>query len=259
MSSIIVFSDYDGTIAENGSVQPKAKEALQLLRKCGIPLIIASSKTFDELTEIYRELHLHGPIIFENGSGVAVPTTTGYDVYQLGVSIDEIQKLIPLVETVVGKIQTILDMEVDRLCEYSGLTRKQAIAAKNRKFSLPFIVKGGIITRKQNEKISAILARHKFTLRWGGKFYHLVPTQGGKGNGIRWVMNFFRLQKDALLRSAAIGNSENDFDMLDAVDYPFFIKNKRLHANSPTATYTVTREFDVEGFYEAVEKIIMCV
>lgn len=258
MPSLIVFSDYDGTIAEYGKIHNKAKEAIVLLKMHRIPLVIVSSKTFDELEKIYRVLKLNGPIIFENGAGIAIPTRkNNYKIYQCGVDVGEMQKMVPTIEKIIGEIETIQDMSIERLCAYTGLTKEEAICAKKRKFSMPFIVKKSYISEDEFGELSATLTNFGFALRWGGHFYHVVSLKAGKGDAIRTLIHLLDFPKEMHLRTAAIGNSENDFDMLNVVDHPFLVRNKNSTYIYNNCSYTVTQQYNGEGFFEAVKKILL--
>ena len=68
---LLVYSDLDATLLdhENYSFNP-AIPALKLLEKKGIPLILASSKTYQEMIAIKKSMGNYYPFIYENGSGI---------------------------------------------------------------------------------------------------------------------------------------------------------------------------------------------
>ena len=68
---LLVCSDLDATLLdhENYSFNP-AIPALKLLENKRIPLILASSKTYQEMIAIKKSMGNHYPFIYENGSGI---------------------------------------------------------------------------------------------------------------------------------------------------------------------------------------------
>ncbi|RMG01121.1 MAG: mannosyl-3-phosphoglycerate phosphatase, partial [Nitrospirae bacterium] len=85
---VIIFTDLDGTLlrADDYSFS-EAKEALSLIKRRGIPLVIVSSKTRAEI-EVYREkLGNTHPFVSENGGGVFIPL--GYFENTDGEMVDQ--------------------------------------------------------------------------------------------------------------------------------------------------------------------------
>jgi len=68
---LLIFSDLDATLLDHNTYSfQEALPALQLIRKRKIPLILSSSKTYNEMMVIRKELNNHDPFIYENGSGI---------------------------------------------------------------------------------------------------------------------------------------------------------------------------------------------
>ncbi|HQO03860.1 MAG TPA: HAD hydrolase family protein [Spirochaetota bacterium] len=66
----LLFSDLDGTILDFHTYScEKSLPGISLCREHGIPLILVSSKTFDEMADIHCRLGLDAPFVFENGGG----------------------------------------------------------------------------------------------------------------------------------------------------------------------------------------------
>ncbi len=258
MRRLIVFSDYDGTIADEAtSTCDAAAQCVRMLKEAGIPLVIVSSKTFEELHEISRRLNLHGPFVFENGGGIAYPLENGYRIEAAGLSVRELRKLVPFIESVIDeKIETLECMDITRLCAYTGLSHEEASRANKRRFSLPFIAEHGNLTNEKFEALSSALQRKGVLLRWGGRFYHLIARGAGKSNAVRKVCEFYAAAENVEIVAAGIGNSENDFDMLNAVHHPYLVRNRSSYIDYSAAPYPVTKRCGSEGFCEAVEQII---
>ena len=71
MKDYLIFSDLDGTLLDhNNYTFDQALPALNWIKKKNIPLILASSKTYEEMLHLQSELMIDHPFIFENGSGI---------------------------------------------------------------------------------------------------------------------------------------------------------------------------------------------
>lgn len=258
MGRIVVFSDYDGTIADERTGNcDKAVRYVRMLRDADIPLVIVSSKTFEELHEISHRLNLVQTLIFENGAGIAYSFEKEYRIDESGMSVDELRKLVPFMESVSeAKIETLESMDTSRLCAYTGLSCDEAGRAKERRFSLPFIVQGGRLPNEKFEVLSSALKAKGYLLRWGGRFYHLIASGTGKSDAVRKVCEFYAAAGNGEIVAAGIGNSENDFDMLNEVHHPYLVRCESSNIDYATVKYTVTEGYGQEGFCEAVREIL---
>lgn len=258
MGRLLVFSDYDGTISdERTDTCEISMRCIRVLREARIPLVIVSSKTCEELHEVSRRLELNAPFVFENGAGIAYPSEHGYRIEAVGLSVRKLRKLVPYIESVIeGKIETLERMDVPQLCAYTGLSYAHARRAKKRRFSLPFIIKTGSISKEKIETLSSALAEKGFLLRWGGKFYHLVARGAGKGEAVKRVCEFYLTDANGTIVTAGIGNSENDFDMLRVVDHPYLVRNGSSNIDYTDVPCSVTKKHGQEGFCEAVRELL---
>ncbi|HLB03155.1 MAG TPA: HAD hydrolase family protein, partial [Nitrospiria bacterium] len=73
-SSIVIFTDLDGTLLDAATYSWKAAQpALELIKQRAIPLILCSSKNRAEIAAVRRQLDDHDPFISENGGGIFIP------------------------------------------------------------------------------------------------------------------------------------------------------------------------------------------
>jgi len=69
---LIIFTDLDGTLLDHHSYSWRAAEpALKQLREKQIPLVLCTSKTAAEVSQLHRELELTTPFIVETGPGLS--------------------------------------------------------------------------------------------------------------------------------------------------------------------------------------------
>ena len=92
---LLIFSDLDATLLDHNTYSFKeAVPALKLIKKREIPLILSSSKTYEEMIVIRKKLNNHDPFIYENGSGIYFE---GNKV-SLGTSHSEISNLLQILK-----------------------------------------------------------------------------------------------------------------------------------------------------------------
>jgi mannosyl-3-phosphoglycerate phosphatase len=67
----VVFSDLDGTLLDHNTYGWQAAQpALNLCKKCHVPIVLVSSKTRAEMELLRGELSVSAPFVSENGGGI---------------------------------------------------------------------------------------------------------------------------------------------------------------------------------------------
>ena len=253
MKGWLVFTDLDGTLLDHHSYDHSpAQPALERLRQAGVPVIPVSSKTLAELKEIRKRLHLKGPAVAENGAVIAYPgeepqvAPPGYHLLR-DFLID--RRSNPRFDTL-----GFGDMELEEVMEHTGLPREDAKRAMKRLASEPFLWRG------DSESLAAfrLEAREKqLRLLRGGRFMHLLGDTD-KGQAVRLVVKHLRSRSKVITRTIALGDSDNDRDMLLAVDNPVIIrKPDGSHislAERPDAI--ITDQPGPAGWNQAIQQLI---
>lgn len=75
MRFLAIAPDYDGTLAGNDGVDPRAVAALQLARASGRKLILITGRELDSLFQAFPQAHLFDLIVAENGALLYRPST----------------------------------------------------------------------------------------------------------------------------------------------------------------------------------------
>ena len=76
----VIFTDLDGTVLNHHNYAYEAVlPLLEQLQLRGVPVILNSSKTLSELEVWQRRLHLHTPMIAENGGVIRYQTPAGVE------------------------------------------------------------------------------------------------------------------------------------------------------------------------------------
>lgn len=225
----IVFSDLDGTLLDADTYSfDKAREGLQLLRRRDIPLVICTSKTRSEIMHWRRRIGNDHPFISENGGGIFIPqdyfgtpveydrTKHGFQVIELGVPYQELTAALDeLAERF--DIRGFHDMTPAELAQDAGLSLDEARRAMDRDYDEPFILGNP----GQTDDLRSAVQPHGLQLVRGGRYLHLTGGHD-KGRAVRILTTIYG-QENPDVVTMGIGDSPNDFPMLDAVNRPYLV------------------------------------
>ena len=220
LSNLIVFSDLDGTLLDHGTYSyDPASEALDLLKKHDIPLVLASSKTAAEIKPLLIEIGFdHCPAIVENGAGVLWPgigLTNQNDGYQ---EICQILNGLPV--HLRSQMNGFSNWSSTEVSSHTGLSPAQAEQAKCRQFSEPFEWTGD---EEGWSDLLAALHEKKLVVQKGGRFFSASFGET-KAKQMSRIRAHFQ-KKDARPFMIALGDGENDIAMLESADIGVIIPN----------------------------------
>jgi mannosyl-3-phosphoglycerate phosphatase len=250
---IIVVTDLDGTLLDHNSYRfDAARTALDYLQQLNIPLILNSSKTAAEMMCIRKELGNHDPFIVENGAGIYLPT-----VNEASFEIISFGKKRALILAVLNELRERFklpfigfnDMSVDELISHTGLTRQQAVIAKQRDFTEPMQWQGD---NTQWDEFCTEIERLELTVVKGGRF-NTVSTDVNKGQAMLWLRMHYQQEWSQSPIIIALGDSDNDRQMLTFSDYPVLIRSPahelpEININN----LHVSNEFGPEGWNNSI-------
>lgn len=220
----LLFTDLDGTLLDHNTYDfSEAKEALELLRLRKIPIIIATSKTFAEVVEYEKKLGIKHPFIVENGAGIFVPkecevlsglsSTKEWVKISKAKSYKQLRKLfVKLKEKY--KMKGFADMDVSEVMKLTGLSVDDAYKAMQRDFSEPFV----LYDESELLLLQEELRNQGFDVVKGGRFYHMISQGVDKASAVESLIKVYQDYHELKCHSIALGDSGNDFTMLESVD-----------------------------------------
>ncbi|MFH1626372.1 MAG: HAD-IIB family hydrolase [Pseudomonadota bacterium] len=230
--NLIIFTDLDGTLLDHDTYSfDAATEALDRVKEAGIPLILCSSKTRAEITVWRERLNNKDPFISENGGAIFFPNTfnalgkkyterDNYQVIELGTYHPELLVHFKTLKNSFGaRIRGFSEMGVDEVMRLAGLSRREALLAKQREYSEPFVFTGNEKDKKELERSVKDL---NLNLTRGGRFFHLLGDND-KGKAVNIVAEIFKANCSGL-KTVALGDSQNDLPMLQVVDVPILVQ-----------------------------------
>ncbi|WP_020208344.1 HAD-IIB family hydrolase [Gilvimarinus chinensis] len=228
---IAVFTDLDGTLLNHHDYSyAQALPAIEKLKAREIPLVLVSSKTQAEMSELCAELALTSPYVCENGSLIVMPrvecqrlsaTLEGaetkdddYLIYR-GANRDDIVEILAALKQQFS-FTGFADMSVQDVVDCTGLSEQAAVNAMTRSASEPLLW-------HQDEadlnEFAQQLRKHNLRVLKGGRFYHVMAACD-KGDAVRYLLSLYESYYGARVVSIALGDSPNDLQMLKAADHP---------------------------------------
>jgi len=201
------------------------------VREKAVPLIICTSKTRAEILYWREKLRNTHPFVSENGGGVFVPAgyfgfeegeNPGEDGFRVVVLGTPRKKLLEFFRELKKdfSLRGFHEMTAEEVARETGLPLHQAELARRRDFDEPFKILDGAQTGEVLERIS----RSPWNCLAGGRYFHLVGGHD-KGRAVRTLLDLYR-KKYGQVESVAVGDSGNDFAMLDTVDRGYLVSRK---------------------------------
>lgn len=217
---LLVFTDLDGTLLDDKYNLVSASQAMDRFTTNNSIVIPASSKTLQELHQINELRKQPSPLIFENGAGIAYPTTTSdtelpYRVEGQGPSYTELCTLLDQIRSTLKlTFEGFHDLSAEQIAMYTGLSTAAAHLAKQRLFSEPIRWLG---TPEEQLSLQKRLQQHDLQLVSGGRFLHVMPMTN-KGIAATSIASTLDANKPIPRWRIACGDSDNDIPLLSWAD-----------------------------------------
>jgi len=255
---IIVITDLDGTLLDHTSYQyDMAHNAMACLNRLEIPLIFSSSKTAAEIINLRQEMDNHHPFIVENGAGIYIPTKLKSDDFHIHAFGQKREFILGALNKIREEYSfpyiSFADMDVKVLIEETGLTTEQAQRAKQREFTEPLKWLGN---DRQRSTFCTELERSGLTAVKGGRFM-TVSSSVNKGTALQWLRNHYRLQNGAEPIIIALGDSDNDKQMLEFSDHAVLVRSSAHELPKiDKKDLNITNEVGPEGWNNSVISLL---
>lgn len=254
----VIYTDLDGTLLDKNTYSyQKAKKGLQIVQSKAIPWIICTSKTRLEIEYWRKKLCNQYPFISENGGGIFIPKkffnfdistsyqTQVYDVIEVGIKISGLTDFFSALKKKYY-IKSFLEMDAQEIEKDAHIPFNQVILAQKREYDIPF----KILDMEEKKKIIADINKKGFHVIHGGHYYHLMANTS-KGKAVKILSSLLK-RKYGDMVTIGIGDSENDFSMLDNVDRPYLLREKN---NSYASNkYLKVKDIGPSGWTEIIEK-----
>jgi len=267
--SCIIFTDLDGTLLNSETYRYQAAlPTLAKLKQVGIPVIPVTSKTRQEVEQLRIDLSLPDPFVVENGSAIFIPKTQtlfqlppgddvdGYRVLQLGCNYVTARAALKAIAQSIGRpLKGFGDWSVDQIMQLTGLPEGDAKKAKAREFTEPFMTPKNVTPEALRDAVEDM----GFKVVIGDRFSHLIGGEAGKGLAVHRLVELHQAQTglSTPVVTIGLGNSPNDLDMLENVDYPIVLPGESgPHPQLADRRWRVAPASAPEGWQRAVEQML---
>lgn len=229
MQNPIVFTDLDGTLLDHYSYSfNAAREMLAYLKQAEIPLIIVTSKTKAEVLKLQERLGIRHPFIAENGAGIFIPSDSPLAAATpskeewirlvMGKSYLEVRLFVTVMQERFP-IRGFADLSKQEVIALTGLDEETARDAMQRDFTEPFLI--------DDESLIPALTveanKSGLDIVRGGRFHHIITLAQDKANAVRRLSLLYSELYGHHPDVIALGDSPNDFTMLQYADLPILI------------------------------------
>jgi HAD superfamily hydrolase (TIGR01484 family) len=214
----VVAADYDGTLANNGSVSKNTLETLKRVQTSGRKLLLITGRELESLRSVFTELGLFDLIVAENGALLYRPSTEE--------------------EEVLGKAPPAAFVEMLR-----------------RAGANPLSVGRSIVATVQPYEAAVYLAIRELRLDWqvilNRESVMVLPSGVDKSTGFRAALAELRLPFNSVV---GIGDAENDFAFLSLCGFSVAVGN--AIPSLKERVQLVTSGEDGAGVVEALQKLL---
>ena len=144
------------------------------------------------------------------------------------------------------------DMSIKEVKELTGLGTDEAEMAKQRDFDEPFVFTGG--KKELRRLLSRIKSRGLNYTQ--GVFFHIMGDSD-KGKAVKVLKELYARQSRNIV-TAGLGDSLNDIEMLENVDYPVVVQNSEgfYDRRIKLKRFIKAEGIGPEGWNRAVKKLL---
>lgn len=237
--NFLIFTDLDGTLLDHNDYSfSAASSALEMVQERKVPLIIATSKTFSEVVELQLDIGIKHPFIVENGAGIFIPSNCVLAKEDWHKDEEEWIKVSQSKSYLESRLflnsmkdqyglRGFGDMELEEVIALTDLPVNDAKNAKKRDFTEPFIIEDNLLIPELTQEANAL----GFDILQGGRFFHLITLYQDKAKAMLSLKLLYEEYHQSTFHSIALGDSSNDFTMLEYADYGVLIpKNDGTYA-----------------------------
>ncbi len=181
--SLVIFADVDGILANRFRSFEESAEAIDLLARSGVPLVLCSGKTRAQLECVHQLLGIRHPFISEHGAAVFIPpgyfsrvpngrTVAGYHVVEYGPPYRVVLERLH-VAAARARVDVVgfNDMSIEDVASRCGLSLMEARLAKLREYDEPLklLCEDG----RERERLGRAVRESNLGWRRGEQFDHV--------------------------------------------------------------------------------------
>ena len=273
----IVFIDMDGTLLDEDKKIPEENvAAIKELRKLGIPVVLASGKSTGSLAMLCEECKA-GPYVVASNGAIVQNVETGEIIYSKDISKENASLIYDAGKTYqlykylnVGSLNLIeaekFGMEpnnkrklllIEDIYEYTKTVNEPILKISyidNNKEKLEELRNSLLNIQNVNVRTvgSATFVTYDTELERYPYYFDIVSENVTKAEAIEYLLEKLKIDKS---EAVAIGDGENDLEMLGAVGLPVAMANATNELKDIAKFITLSN--DEAGVAHALNKIFL--
>ncbi|MFC3121797.1 HAD-IIB family hydrolase [Agaribacter flavus] len=266
---VLIFTDLDGTLLDHYTYSfDAALPTIDRLQKMGAIIVPNTSKTKAEVIELNERIGLAGAFIIENGAAIIIPKdflpekprgaqwASGFWVVSFAPRRSHWTGLLSkLAADFNGEFEAFSDMDIERICEVTGLSKEDASLASQRQYGEPVLWKS---SADRQEAFIQQAKKYGASPLIGGRFVHLCGDTN-KGKALLWLVNEYKRQHQRIsISSIALGDGKNDIAMLEVAGTAVRIASPAHEPPQLTRETRVitTKGYGPVGWTEALDQLV---
>lgn len=257
--------DLDGTLLRSdGSVSDRTVRTLQAVRDKGVVVAIATGRMYQTARPYGERLGLGDSPLLLFAGGLIETLESKKILFQQVIPREWAQELADLARRRGWQLQTYIDdvLRVARddewIRDYERITHSKACICGDDFYHVQgdcnkLLSRGGhndLVARKA--LIEKTFPGRFNVLFSAPTFLEIMPQGVDKGEGIRRLGELYGIGTDEIM---ALGDSQNDLDMLKAAGFPVAMANAAEEVKAAAAYVTASNDDD--GVAAAVEKFVL--
>ena len=266
--TLLIFTDIDGTFINNDTFDEGLNtKTISELAKAQHSVVFNTSKTFEEVDYFQKKIKTSLSFICETGGGIYIAndnlktTESSRAAYQILYESRKITEYKNQIQSEIYKnfrddLTFFDDLSVEEQSSLSGLSGHDLALASRRDFSILIKWKS---TKSKYEEFKLFLKNFKLNLITGGRFSHIC-SEHDKGKATKlFIDQSKKFSKKSNIVTVAIGDSKNDFEMLNVVDFPCIVKSPNNHSlkdSLDSKNITFSDHQAPTGWIECIEKVV---
>lgn len=257
--------DLDGTLLRSdGSVSDRTVRTLQAVRDKGVVVAIATGRMYQTARPYGERLGLGDSPLLLFAGGLIETLESKKILFQQVIPREWAQELADLARRRGWQLQTYIDdvlhaaRDDEWIRDYERITHSKACICGDDFYHVQgdcnkLLSRGGhddLVARKA--LIEKTFPGRFNVLFSAPTFLEIMPQGVDKGEGIRRLGELYGIGTDEIM---ALGDSQNDLDMLKAAGFPVAMANAAEEVKAAAAYVTASNDDD--GVAAAVEKFVL--
>ena len=256
----IIFTDLDESLLKNNKFNKKVLgNFIKSLLTDNYLIVVITSKTFHEVLNLFKENSLNFPFSIENGAAFYIPSYNRSLYKKTNNKAKKSNIIKNILKKKINKnyfkfIKFIEHLDVDKQMSITKLEKAEIDKFIKREYSVPIVWEGD---KNIFQLFKDDLKRHDLKIVFGGKLWNISGNHNKLDALNFYIEGFYSKYSHNEILTIAIGDSENDIEMLNNAQYSGIVKNEtqtKIKLNNKKNIF-YSNSMAPEGWVEVVKNI----